>query len=180
MSASEFEDSYEEEIDRGARSADLGLEEALARRTLADVVEDVDVRLLEVAPDAPVQEAVKVMNENRTGCVLVLADGELAGIFTERDVLTRIVGAGLDAAATPVRDVMTPDPEVLPATAAIAYALNTMSVAGFRHVPVVGADGRPLGVVSQRTLVNWVVELLPEDVLNLPPGPQVPRAAEGG
>ena len=70
--------------------------------------------------------------------------GPAAGIFTERDVLTRVVGARRDPARTSLGDVMTAEPEALTRDHRVAYALHCMSVAGYRTVPLVDAEARPI------------------------------------
>jgi CBS domain-containing protein len=134
---------------------------------------------------ATVTEAVRAMQAGHTGCVLVTDDGtpdsKINGIFTERDVLFRIVDRGRNPAQLPLAEVMTPDPETLSIRSAVAYALNKMSVGGFRHVPVVDDDLRPAFVVSVRDVVEFLVEAFPREVLNLPPveGVKAQRAREG-
>src|SRR2546423_1101150 len=87
---------------------------------------------------ARVAEAIARMLERRQAGVLIVDDaGRLTGIFTERDVLTRVAGAARDATRTALREVMTPDPEALSVTDRIAYAVHSMSVAGYRTVPLV-------------------------------------------
>jgi CBS domain-containing protein len=74
-----------------------------------------------------------------------------------------------------LEEVMTRDPEALPATAPVAWVLNKMEVGGFRHVPAVDEAGRPVFVVSVRDVVQFLVEAFPEEVLNLPPEFGAPR-----
>jgi CBS domain-containing protein len=117
----------------------------------------------------PASEAIELMRAHRTGSVLVTLNGRLAGIFTERDVLNHLALGDKDAAAVRLNEVMRKDPEVLTPDAPMAYALNVMSVGGFRHVPLVDEEGRPVAVVSVRDIVNHLVELFPDKVLNVPP-----------
>jgi CBS domain-containing protein len=79
----------------------------------------------------------------------VVEGGRVAGIFTERDALFRVLAEGLDADSTPVAQVMTADLFTVPADTSMMVALHHMHDGGFRHVPVV-EGGRPLGVVSLR------------------------------
>jgi CBS domain-containing protein len=127
-----------------------------------------------------VRSAIDRMNESGVGCVLVEDNGRLCGIFTERDVLTKVVGQPVDLDREPVERFMTPDPECLSPDDRVSYALNKMAVGGFRHIPLVDDEGRPAGVVSMRNIVDYMVELFRTEVLNLPPLPrQVSRAREG-
>jgi CBS domain-containing protein len=134
-----------------------------------------------VEPAANVRYAINAMNEHRTGCVLVAEDARLLGIFTERDVLNKVVAQGADIDTTTVAEVMTSDPECLTLDDGIAYALNMMSVGGFRHIPLVDAAHCPTGIVAMRDIVDFIVDLFPEEVLNLPPSPAhgIAREREG-
>jgi CBS domain-containing protein len=108
--------------------------------------------------------------------------GKLVGIFSERDAVTRVVGKDLDVNKTKVGDVMTSNPEALTPDHKICYALNRMAARGFRNIPIVDPDGRPVGIVFTRHFVKFIVSLFPEAVLNLPPEPGLkhPEAAEAG
>lgn len=126
-----------------------------------------------LSPASSATDAMTAMQDKHRGVVLVTEDGTarspLIGIFTERDVLLRIIGRGRNPATVELKDVMTPDPEALPAHAKVAWVLNIMSVGGLRHVPVVDEQGRPVAVVSVRDVVQFLVEAFPSEVLNLPP-----------
>lgn len=133
-----------------------------------------------VNPRTSVADAIALMKEHATGCVLVEDDHRLAGIFTERDVLFRVTAAGLDPATTSVSAVMTPDPETLTMSDALAWVLNLMAVGGFRHVPIVDEHARPIAIVSMKRIVGLLVECFPQAVLTLPPRPNArPHAREG-
>jgi CBS domain-containing protein len=129
-----------------------------------------------------VTQAMRDMQRKRRGCVLITEDGtgrsKLLGIFSERDVLLRVVDRGRNPATLPLRDVMTADPECLPQTASIAWVLNKMAVGGFRHVPVLDEHGCPVRVVSVRDVVQFLVEFFPSEILNLPPEFRPPRSLE--
>jgi len=126
-------------------------------------------------------EAARIMKEHRVGCVLVEDGGKLIGIFTERDILTKLVGTGYDPAKVAVDGVMTRNPETLTPEDPIAFALQQMSVGGFRHVPLVDSDGHPVGVLSVKDIVDYLAEHFPQEILNIPPEPgRQPRIPEGG
>ena len=120
-----------------------------------------------------VSEAMNAMQREHRGCVLVTEDGTprspLTGIFTERDILLRIINRGRNPATVTLDEVMVRDPESLPVDASIAWVLNKMSVGGFRHVPALDANGCPSIIVSVRDVVEFLVEKFPNEVLNLPP-----------
>lgn len=169
MNISEFEDAYEDkELIRGA--------------ILATPISELPLRdPIVVDADATVVAAVNAMNEHRTGCVLVQRGGKLTGIFTERDVLTKVIFRNGNSSMK-VETFNTSNPETLEATATIAFALNKMSVGGYRHIPIVDRDGRPVGVLSVRDIVDFLVELFPDGVLNLPPSPEkgIAKSLDGG
>jgi CBS domain-containing protein len=130
------------------------------------------VPLLFSAKDSA-SEAMRAMQSEHRGCVLITEDGtsrsRLQGIFTERDVLQRVIDGGRNPAHLTLAEVMTPDPECLDARATVAWALNKMEVGGFRHVPATEENGQPRMVVSVRDIVAYLVAAFPEEILNLPP-----------
>ncbi len=134
-----------------------------------------------VAPETSVREAINLMKQHAMGCVLVERDARLVGIFTERDVLLRVVGGNRDPAKLPVSAVMTCDPEALTMQDELAWVLNLMAVGGFRHVPIVDEHRRPVAVISVKHIVERLVEFFPNEVLNLPPRPgkNIARSREG-
>ena len=133
-----------------------------------------------LGPDDSVDAALLLMREHRVGCVLVVEDERLVGILTERDLLMRVDGP---RSTRPIRDVMTPDPETLSPDDPIVYALNKMSVGGFRHVPLVDNTGQPVGIVSVKDIIDYIVDFFPNDVLTVPPDPargEAWRGRDGG
>lgn len=131
-----------------------------------------------VGPQTPVLEAIALMQKEKVGCVLVVRASKLKGIFTERDVLTAVVGRAVDATKTPVRKLMTPNPEYLRITDSIAHALNKMSLGGYRHVPIVDKTLAPVGVISVRDIINYLVRFFPKSIMNLPTLPRGNYAKE--
>jgi len=99
------------------------------------------------------REAIACMNAQRIGCVLVEDEGSIVGIFTERDVLNRVTG-NPGALDRPVREVMTPNPETVSEDDTIAYALHSMSMHGYRHLPVADDAGRATSIVSARDILH--------------------------
>jgi CBS domain-containing protein len=173
----EGDESYfdEDERRRRPRVFDAGLLQEPLKRLVAR-------KPLIFAPTDTATDAMRAMQRERRGCVLITSDGtpgsRLVGIFSERDVLYRIVDRGRNPANLPLGEVMTADPESLPAEASIAWVLNKMAVGGFRHVPVVDTAERPVFVISVRDVVAFLVDFFPNDVLNLPPEYGPPRSAK--
>jgi CBS domain-containing protein len=132
-----------------------------------------------------VSEAMHAMQKEHRGCVLVTEDGgmesPLVGIFTERDVLYRIIDRGRNPATLPLQEVMTRSPDALLSTATVAFVLNRMAVGGFRHVPVVNEDDHPVAIISVRDVVEFLVDHFPREIMNLPPevGANITRSREG-
>jgi CBS domain-containing protein len=130
------------------------------------------------AADA-VADAVAAMRAGNTGCLLVTDRGRVVGIFTERDLLVRVLAAGRPL-ATPVRAVMTAPAVTVGPKDSVRTAIRRMQKGGYRHLPVVDEDGRPVGVLSARRVVHYLVEHFPGLVFNLPPEPdRYPDAPEG-
>jgi len=112
-----------------------------------------------------IRATLAMMAENDLACVVVVNDaGEPIGIFSERDVLNRVAGHLGEVAADPVKSVMTPGPTVVYASDPPAKVLNVMVNGGFRHVPVVDADGKLLGVIGARRMIRYLQDQFPEAV----------------
>jgi CBS domain-containing protein len=162
--AGEFEDEYSASIDDDLQA----IRGALFDDTIAVLSPAEPICLAETAT---VHEAIQSMLARRQAGVLITdGGGRLTGIFTERDVLTRVVGKNLEARRTSLGDVMTRSPQALTARDRVAYAVHCMSVAGYRTIPLVDPDRRPIGVVTVNDVICWLAALFPEEVLNLRPG----------
>jgi CBS domain-containing protein len=152
------DDAFERTEEECPGPADL--ESALLTETLNNITTQPP---LMVGVDATLAETVNRMQEGLRGCALVIDAGGLVGIFTERDVLMRVV----------VRPT-------LPSDSSVAFALNRMLIEGFRHIPLVDEHARPTGVVSMRLLIEYLSDFFNRDLLNLPPEPRASfRSREG-
>ncbi len=117
------------------------------RRLVPDVVSN--QQLLALPRTTAVRAAARAMRERRVGAVLISADDRLEGIFTERDMVTRVVAEGRDPDHTTLGDVMTADPDTAPPNTTVIEALRRMQDGGYRHLPIVDR-GRLVGIVSRR------------------------------
>ncbi|MBI3784844.1 MAG: CBS domain-containing protein [Deltaproteobacteria bacterium] len=168
----------EEQIAREREEDAARLGAAILQRPLSELAKLREPAF--VGPKASIRQAIDRMKAQRAGCVLVEEGGRLIGIFTERDVLTKVVGTEIDLDKATVDTMMTADPESLGPDDKVSFALNTMSVRGFRHVPIVNDDDHPCGVVSMRDVVDYMVDLFHTEVLNLPPTPRLQRPSREG
>lgn len=114
-------------------------------------------RLVSARPEETVAAAVERMVEERVGALLVLDGDGIAGIFTERDVLRRVLAPGRDPQATKIGEVCTPDPKVVREDTPVEQCARMIRDYGFRHVPVVDDSGRPIGMISSRDFLRFVV-----------------------
>jgi CBS domain-containing protein len=114
-------------------------------------------KFLTGGPDMLVVKAAQRMAARNVGAILVIENDALLGIVTERDVVFRVVCPGLDPRATPVAEVMTPDPITIHPDQPFGYALVLMQREGFRHLPVV-ENGKAIGIVSARSALDPELE----------------------
>lgn len=110
-----------------------------------------------VEPSALVTDCVKRMVSEKVGALLVMQAGQLEGIFTERDALTKVLAAGLDPRQTKVSEVMTKDPVCVSTTMTVSTAMQVVTTRRIRHLPVV-RDGRVIAVISSGDLTHWLVK----------------------
>ncbi|HEX4944095.1 MAG TPA: CBS domain-containing protein [Usitatibacteraceae bacterium] len=108
-------------------------------------------------PGTTVAKAAKMMAKKNVGAVMVVEEKHLVGIFTERDVVIRVVAEGRDVATTRIGDVMTPSPITIGPDEVFGRALLLMHDNGFRHLPVV-EQGEPIGIVSSRSALDPEME----------------------
>lgn len=142
----------------------------LVRGTIREL-SGLNERVVSLDRSATVADAVDAMIQNHMGALLIVEDGKLYGLFSERDVLTRVVAKGRTPAETPITDVMTPDPECLSFDDEIVFALNKMTVGGFRHIPILDKNDTAIAVVSMRDVVAHIVSYYSVEVFNLPSNP---------
>ena len=128
-----------------------------------------------------IADAVALMREARAGCLVVCDDeGKLSGVFTERDLMRRVIARHLAWTET-VESVMTPNPVTVAFKDPIRVAIRRMEKGGYRNLPVIDEGGRPVGILSVMRIVHYLVEHFPTAVYNLPPNPHAwPTKPSGG
>jgi len=124
---------------------------------VSTLLESKSATVFSVPVTVTVSEAVQEMNRRKIGSVLVMEGGVLVGIFTERDVLMRVVAADRDPKTTPVAHVMTRSPVTIPSSMTIEEVMDLHSGKHFRHLPVV-ENGRVIGMISVRDILRWLAE----------------------
>ena len=150
------------------------------------ILKEIRVRDLElqrdhrVSPETPLSEVYETLDKNRHGAAMVCEGDKVVGIFTDRDIVYRTALEGIDP-ATPIRDVMSTRPVTVRLDQRLADAIAVMVEGGYRHTPVVDADGNQVGLLSTRVILKFIADHYPETVLNLPPRlDQVLTRPEGG
>ncbi len=133
-----------------------------------------------IQPSTPLSQAIEAMRKDEGGCAIVCAeDGSVVGIFTERDLLTKIVGQSVDA-NEPISKWMSPSVATLPPEASIGEVVAMMNERGYRNIPLV-REGKLAGSVSVFDVIRYLAESYPKTTINLPPNPdQVMESEEGG
>jgi len=174
LTLSEFADEYQDWLSGNPGSAraqwfDYPLRKLVTREPVMVALEDT------------VTQVVRKMAARERGTALIVEGDTLLGIFTERDLLRRVVAEGRDPASTRMADVMTESPETLPDSANLAQAMRLLARARYRHVPVVDRANHAVGMVSSRHVIAFVSETFPKEVLNAPPegAPAVMKKKEG-
>lgn len=125
--------------------------------SLGSLLDEQNPVIHSVRPGVSVTECVSRMNELRIGAMLVMEDDQLLGIFTERDAITRVLGAGLDPVSTNVSGVMTKNPVCVSTSTTLEEAMSIVTNQRIRHLPVV-EDDKVLGMVSSGDLTHRLVE----------------------
>lgn len=132
-----------------------------------------------VAPGTPLSTVISLMQAKKQGCAIIEKKGHIVGIFTERDLLARVIELAKPL-TTPIDEVMTPKPAFLKLTSSIAEAVLLMSQKGYRHIPLLDEGGIIQGFISVRDILDYLAEHFPYEVYNLPPDPnQINQTAEG-
>jgi CBS domain-containing protein len=135
-------------------------QDRVERSLMEDTVNQLQPSLaLALPPTATVQQAIDLMLERDIGAVLIVAEsGKLLGIFSERDLLTKVAHPSVDHTTRPVQEFMTANPQTVRPTDSLAFVLHQMDVGGYRHLPVL-QDGQALRMISVRDMLRHMTHL---------------------
>lgn len=118
-----------------------------------------------VPEDVSIDVVLSLLERHRIGCVVVVDPlGKISGIFSERDVVLKVYPRKLNTSEVLIREVMTVNPHTEQMTTSVAYALNMMSEGGYRHIPIADEEGLPIGIISVKNIVDYIVSALNEDL----------------
>ena len=126
------------------------------KTTISNILRRKGTDVLTIEETATVYEAIEMMEDHRVGSIIALNEGDVTGIFTERDAMTRVLGGGLDSTHTLISEVMTPDPVCVNPSTSLENARALVTSRRIRHLPVVD-DGKVVGLVSSGDLTHWQV-----------------------
>ncbi len=136
--------------------------QGLGQRFLKEPILNLNPEMnLTVGRQTPVAAVVRLMIDRHASGVMIVADGKLVGVFTERDCLMKIAGRYHELAEAPIEQFMTADPEVLQAGDSIAFGLNGMAVKSYRHLPIV-KDGIPIAMVRTKDVLKYIARHIPQ------------------
>ena len=154
------------------------IEDLLKEKKIYQIIND---RVIKSPSTVSLREAVQLMQTYRSGYVILVGEDDmLEGIFTETDIVWRVLGRDTDW-HKPISDFMTKDPIVMAPTDAVGAAIDLMASKKIYHMPLVDEYRRLIGMLSVRTLIRFLAEFYPTEVYNLPPDPsQVTTTQEGG
>lgn len=124
--------------------------------------------LVTIDSKTSLKNAISAMQENKVGCVLVTENQQLAGIFTERDVLVKVMGESVDDSRM-IMNFMTASPLTLDPDSSVLDAIRLMDDHGYRNVPLVNTKGDLVGNLSASNIIDFLAEIFPQEVLSLPP-----------
>ena len=181
-------DPQEIEEEYGDEYLTVSKERAQPRITVDEGIFDRPVRDLHYHPPLCIQrtaklaEAVDLMQRHSVGAVMVQEGETLVGVLSERDILRKALGTPANLKEATVTQYMTPDPEVVILDDTIARAIHVMHVGGFRHLPIVNEEHQPVGIVSVKDILEYVVGFFAHALLTRPPKPRreyTPRVESG-
>lgn len=128
------------------------------------------------------KSVIKILYDEKVGCVMIEKNDRIIGVMTERDFLLRVTAKGLDFESEIIDNYMTKDPEILAPKDPISYALNKMHIYGIRHIPIINENDKIYGMISVKDIISHLGNYFGAQIANLPPDPSqhVLDRPEGG
>jgi len=149
----------------------------LKERKICQVVNH---RLIQAPPETTIMKAIALMHEEKSPYIVVAKEKKVVGIFTDADYVEKVLGGMVNWDA-PLSDYMTPDPIVLTPDHSVGEAVDLMGEHMIYNIPLVNENKELVNIISVRTIIRFLAECYPSELLNLPPDPnQVMPSAEGG
>lgn len=137
-------------------------------------------KLVQAPPEISVKDGIELMQKNRAGYIVIAKNKKVVGIFTETDVVEKILEKEVNW-SDPISRFMTPNPLCLKPTDVVGSAIDLMGERRLYHIPLVDDNGDLVNVLSVRTLIRFLGEFYPTEIYNLPPHPEkIIETAEGG
>ena len=136
--------------------ANDAIQSVMMTAPISELITGKDLLVASIADS--VQKIVRILQAENKNCVLIYKKKKLVGIISNRDLLHRVVGKYKDLSKVKAEEVMTPNPEYVMADAPIAYVVNKMAMGGFRHVPVLQADGTPLSIIIIKDVLGYLAK----------------------
>lgn len=148
-------------------------------KALAEILSRMSrVKVITVQATDGLGQVLALMRQKQVHCVMVCSGAKLAGVFTERDYLMKVLGKGKPE--DPIKNFMTPDPLIATLDETVGEAIEVMSEKGVRNLPLVDKDGAPASLVTVNTVIRYLADHFPAEVVNRPPQPMVSREMDGG
>ena len=117
-------------------------------------------------------ETIKIMQSQRSGCILITGGSDLLGIFTERDLLQKVAGKDEELLNQPIQKFMTIQPTVLSPDSSLLDAITLMYKGGYRHIPLIDSEKKLHYCLSVTNIIDYLSEQYPQELLSLPPRPE--------
>jgi CBS domain-containing protein len=153
------------------------IDEVLKEKKIHQIAES---KLVQASPSISVKHAVELMRTNKAGYVAITEKNKLLGLFTEKDVVYKIMGETVNWDA-PAIEYMSPCPVLLSPEDSVHAAVEAMSRDSLTHIPLIGPEGDLAGVLSVRMIIRFLAAFYPAEVYNLPPNiHQIMTTPEGG
>jgi len=129
------------------------LEKVLGEGKVTDIENQPVAR---ISPDTTIEQAMRKMSDLKIACLVVVTDNRMVGLFSERDILNKVVDRYSELKSMPITEVMTTDPVVAYETDSPAKAVGLMAVSSFRHVPIVDVDDKLVGLLGPRRVTSYL------------------------